>query len=155
SHRALQNPAPRLLRRGLPHDGEWEGSEVPASRASPERSEPVSPCAVVLRLGFARRFWIPSGRTTRRAPSAASLRCDRTCDIFALPGRHRCSNPLEMSRSRRILLAALALGCIVQSSACWRPPLRGPNFGPLTAFFRKEGLPEVPRRTDRPVYRVI
>jgi hypothetical protein len=23
------------------------------------------------------------------------------------------------------------------------------NFGPFSAFFRKEGLPEVPRRTDR------
>jgi hypothetical protein len=60
-----------------------------------------------------------------------------------------------MWRSRRILLAVLALGCIVQSSACWWTPLRGPNFGPLSAFFRKEGLPEVPRRTDRPVYRVV
>jgi transposase len=62
---------------------------------------------------------------------------------------------LETSRSRQILLAVLALGCLVQSSACWWTPLRGPNFGPLSAFFRKEGLPEVPRRTDRPVYRVI
>jgi hypothetical protein len=59
-----------------------------------------------------------------------------------------------MSRSQRILLAGLAL-VVVQSSACWWTPLRGPNFGPLTAFFREEGLPEVPRRTDRPVYRVI
>jgi len=60
-----------------------------------------------------------------------------------------------MSRSsRQLLIAGLALGCAIQSG-CWWTPLRGPNFGPFAAFFRKEGLPEVPRRSDRPVYRVI
>ena len=59
-----------------------------------------------------------------------------------------------MLRSRRIFLVGLALDCVIQTG-CWWTPLRGPNFGPLAAFFRKAGLPEVPRRTDRPVYRVI
>ena len=55
----------------------------------------------------------------------------------------------------RLSVSAFALGCLLQSSACWWTPLRGPNFGPLGAFFEKEGLPEVPHRTDRPVFRVI
>src|SRR5882762_7776931 len=54
-----------------------------------------------------------------------------------------------MKRSLRLLVVALVV------SSCWWTPLHGPNFGPLGAFFRKEGLPEVPHRTDRPVFRVI
>jgi hypothetical protein len=54
-----------------------------------------------------------------------------------------------------LLTVALAVGLVVDTSACWWTPLRGPDFGPLTAFFQKPGLPEVPRRSDRPVYRVI
>jgi calcineurin-like phosphoesterase family protein len=61
-----------------------------------------------------------------------------------------------MSRSSRSLLAVGGLVAVLGSSGCWWwTPLRGPNFGPLGAFFHKEGLPEVPHRTDRPVYRVI
>jgi len=60
-----------------------------------------------------------------------------------------------MPRRLRLLAAALGLGGLLVSTSCWWTPIRGPNFGPLGAFFQKQGLPEVPHRTDRPVYRVI
>jgi hypothetical protein len=60
-----------------------------------------------------------------------------------------------MRRSVRLVIAALAAGLLLDTTACWWTPLRGPNFGPLAAFFQKPGLPEVPHRSDRPVYRVI
>ena len=59
-----------------------------------------------------------------------------------------------MSRNVRVLAVAFAIGLVFESSGCFSR-IHGPNFGPLGAFFQKPGLPEVPHRSDRPVYRVI
>jgi hypothetical protein len=61
-----------------------------------------------------------------------------------------------MSRSRRTVAAILLLSCALAASvSCWRAALRGPDFGALDDPFLKEGLPEIPRRSDEPVFRII
>jgi len=55
-----------------------------------------------------------------------------------------------MPRPLRILLAALAL-----LTACWWTPLNGPDYGSAADPYRRADLPEIPRRKDQPVFRVI
>jgi hypothetical protein len=51
--------------------------------------------------------------------------------------------------------AHILLLLVLWLSACWWTPLRGPNYGSAADPYRKRGLPEIPRRTDQPVFRVV
>ena len=62
----------------------------------------------------------------------------------------------ETARHRlRIRLAFLTLFAALGLAACWWTPLRGLNYGSAGDPYRRANLPEIPRRKDQPVFRVV
>jgi hypothetical protein len=60
-----------------------------------------------------------------------------------------------MSRRLRIVCGFLTLAAALGLAACWWTPLRGLNYGAAGDPYRKASAPEIPRRKDEPVFRVV